>query len=289
MGENSSIAWTDHTVNFVIGCTKVDELCAHCYADTMDDRRFSKTLDGGTKEKPVRHWGPKAPRYLRIANACEEIRLLNDKARKAGRVDRVFINSLSDTFEGRKDLIDARWALFECVLKSDALIFQILTKRPENITKMVPTEWLIDWPKNAWIGTSVGHQKSADTRIPELLKVPAPTRFLSCEPLLNKTDISRWLNLEHRSHQNKPGDPWIDDGWHPAEEPTLYVRKKLHWVIAGGESGDGFRMMDLAWMRQIKDQCKAANVPYFCKQDSSYKPGQRGRIPDDLWIQEFPV
>src|SRR5688572_16996133 len=101
MGENSAIAWTNHTVNFVIGCTKVDELCANCYADTMDERRFSKTLPGTSKENPVRHWGPNAPRYVRGATALNDIRLLNQKARKAGRIDKVFINSLSDTFEGR--------------------------------------------------------------------------------------------------------------------------------------------------------------------------------------------
>lgn len=288
MAENSSIAWTNHTVNFVIGCTKVDELCTNCYADTMDERRFSKTLDGGTKDNPVRHWGPHASRYLRIGNAKEELLTLERKARKAGRIDKVFINSLSDTFEDRGDLETARVVLFETILKCPNLIFQLLTKRPENVRRCVSGGWWNNWPSNAWIGTSVGHQKSADTRIPELLKIPAKTRFLSCEPLLDKVDLSAALRLEHRSHKKGNG-PWIDDGWHPGEESKFFVREKLHWVIVGGESGDRVRVMDIAWARQLFDQCKAARVPFFMKQDSARLPGQRGRIPDDLWVQEFPV
>jgi protein gp37 len=285
MGENSLISWTDHTVNFVIGGTKVDELCAHCYADDMDDRRFSRTLGGGTPATPIRHWSKDAPRYLKWENAVKEIIALDRKAGKAGRIDKVFINSLSDTFEDRRDLDIAREAFFAISMASTNLIFQVLTKRPENINKMVPKQWLENWPKHVWIGASVGHQKSADERIPHLLKVPATIRFLSCEPLLGPVN----LNLTRFVPWANAGGPNECEHGYAAGIPCVRCKPNPVWVIVGGESGDGHRQMDLQWMRSIKEQCNAAGVAFYAKQDSGPRPGMRGRIPDDLWVQEFPV
>jgi protein gp37 len=285
MGENSLISWTDHTVNFVIGCTKVDELCTNCYADDMDDRRFSRTLGGGTPATPIRHWGKDAPRYLKWENAVKEIIALDRKAGKAGRIDKVFINSLSDTFEDRRDLDIAREAFFAISMASTNLIFQVLTKRPENINKMVPKQWLENWPKHVWIGASVGHQKSADERIPHLLKVPATIRFLSCEPLLGPVN----LNLTRFVPWANAGGPNECEHGYAAGIPCVRCKPNPVWVIVGGESGDGHRQMDLQWMRSIKEQCNAAGVAFYAKQDSGPRPGMRGRIPDDLWVQEFPV
>jgi protein gp37 len=281
MAENSLIAWTDHTVNFVIGCSKVDELCANCYADDMDDRRFSRTLGGGTPENPIRHWGPNAPRYLKPENAMKEIAALDRKAGKAGRIDKVFINSLSDTFEDRPDLDIARSALFAVAMASTNLIFQVLTKRPENINRMVPKEWLNGWPAHVWIGTSVGHQKSADTRIPHLLNVPAKVRFLSCEPLLGPVDLK--LHCDKCGYSAR--DAVFQGDHRLCGEPSP---RKIDWVIAGGESGDKRRDMNMDWFRSIHDQCKSSGVAFWAKQDSGPRPGMRGRIPDELWVQEFP-
>jgi protein gp37 len=57
----------------------------------------------------------------------------------------------------------------------------------------------------------------------------------------------------------------------------------INWVIVGGESGPGARHMDPDWARSIRDQCKAAGVPFFFKQMARREP-----IPDDLLIREFP-
>ena len=40
----------------------------------------------------------------------------------------------------------------------------------------------------------------------------------------------------------------------------------LHWVIVGGESGPGARPCQVEWIRNIRNQCKAAGVPIFIKQ-----------------------
>jgi protein gp37 len=215
----------------------------------------------------------------------KEIIALDRKAGKAGRIDKVFINSLSDTFEDRRDLDIAREAFFAISMASTNLIFQVLTKRPENINKMVPKQWLENWPKHVWIGASVGHQKSADERIPHLLKVPATIRFLSCEPLLGPVN----LNLTRFVPWANAGGPNECEHGYAAGIPCVRCKPNPVWVIVGGESGDGHRQMDLQWMRSIKEQCNAAGVAFYAKQDSGPRPGMRGRIPDDLWVQEFPV
>lgn len=61
------------------------------------------------------------------------------------------------------------------------------------------------------------------------------------------------------------------------------------FVIVGGESGPKHRPMEISWLESIADQCAAAGVPLFVKQDCGRKPGQQGQIPDDLWTRkEFP-
>jgi protein gp37 len=66
-------------------------------------------------------------------------------------------------------------------------------------------------------------------------------------------------------------------------------RPSLSWIIVGGESGPGARPMELDWARSLVEQCRDAGVPVFVKQDSGPKPGMQGRIPDNLWIKEFPA
>jgi hypothetical protein len=43
-------------------------------------------------------------------------------------------------------------------------------------------------------------------------------------------------------------------------------RRRLDWVIVGGESGKGARPFDVAWARSIVQQCQATGVPVFVKQ-----------------------
>lgn len=133
--------------------------------------------------------------------------------------------------------------------------------------------WLRNWldgtpPQNVWIGTSVENQEYADKRIPELLKIPAKVRFLSCEPLLSEVSIVETECLA----------PFVKtDG-------TLAI----HWVIAGGESGAKRREMKLEWAESLRDQCKAAGVAFFFKQISAYKSGCLYGVPPELLKQEFP-
>ena len=109
-----------------------------------------------------------------------------------------------------------------------------------------------------WLGTSVEDQAAADARIPELLATPAVVRFLSLEPLLGPVDLTP-LAI-----------PRVWGVCSPRETVRDIVRRfgepMVDWVIVGGESGHRARPCDVAWIRSIVAQCKAAGVAVFCKQ-----------------------
>ncbi len=133
------------------------------------------------------------------------------------------------------------------------------------------TEFIYEgnWPaKNIWLGVSVEDQKAADERIPLLLKTPAAIRFLSCEPLLGPLDISKFMvpeGVHHHPDNTLTGETGMAlNKMVNMVNPEL--KKQLHWVIVGGESGPGARPMHPDWAREIRDQCKASGVAFFFKQ-----------------------
>lgn len=169
---------------------------------------------------------------------------------------------------------DARNQLFTLIEATPNLDWLLLTKRPENVLRMVPAHWRTQFPANVWMGTSVENQAMADKRIPELLKVPAPVRFLSCEPLLGPVEFAEeWLGSEAWR------DASIGNDW-------------INWVIAGGESGPGARPMHPAWATSLQQQCEAAAVPFLFKQWGNWFPRSQWEfnphivLPDDSNISD---
>lgn len=133
--------------------------------------------------------------------------------------------------------------------------YQILTKRPGRMKHWADRN---DWPQNAWAGVSIESEKY----LPRLLlleRVSAAVRFVSAEPLLGPLR-GLWLWMIHRD---------------------------IHWVIAGGESGSVYRALDLDWVRNIRDQCQKANVPFFYKQGSGPRPGRNRELDGRTW-DEMP-
>lgn len=150
----------------------------------------------------------------------------------------VFTCSWSDFFIEQAD--QWRSEAWELLGRCPDLTFQILTKRPERIADHLPAEW----PRhNVWLGVSVENRKQGLPRIDVLREIPAALRFLSIEPLLE--DLGQ-IDLTG-----------------------------IGWVIVGGESGPGHRPMRLEWAKSIRDQCRAAGVPFWFKQVSGPRPGMR--------------
>jgi protein gp37 len=238
------------------------------------------------------------------------------------RPKRIFVNSMSDLFhEALPD--EAIAAVFGVMDAAPRHTFQVLTKRPARMRdwfswiaerpsgllslpcspqlvcagfaqKESRRHWTVPtpmgWPlRNVWLGASCEDQQRADERIPLLLQTRAAVRFVSLEPLLGPIDLERVLwgavgdSTGYFDRDGRERSRWIG-----GQQMTPRPRNWLHWVIVGGESGAGARPCNIEWIRSIVRQCKDAGVPCFVKQDSGPRPGRQGRIPDDLWIKEFP-
>lgn len=249
MAENSKIEWTDHTANFWWGCFKVSPGCQHCYADTLA-HRYGKDI-----------WGPVKTTSRELKTGIwKELPKWNRDAENSGQRRRVFVMSMGDFFEDHPQVTEWRIKAMRLIEECTWLDFQVLTKRPENISFMAGAWMELGWPENVWIGTSVENQEQADKRIPELLKIPARVRFLSMEPLLGAVTLQGGDYPDsHMFLQGNGGD------------------ERIHWVIVGGESGPNARPMHPDWARSIRDQCQAAGVPFFFKQWGEFIPFDQDR------------
>lgn len=255
MAENSAIEWTDHTFNPWRGCTKVSDGCKNCYAETLLDKRYGQVK-----------WGPQGERLRTSEHYWREPFRWNKKAEQAGKRAKVFCASLADVFEGNAQLAPWRMGLWGLIEDTPSLDWLLLTKRPENVFDMTPIAWWEEaWPANVWIGTSVENQEAADKRIPELLRIPAAVRFLSCEPLLGPINLTG--NDEYAVW------PWSE---------ALAQGHGVNWVIVGGESGPGARPMHPDWARSLRDQCQEAGVPFLFKQWGSYAPAIAYNLTDSV-------
>lgn len=164
----------------------------------------------------------------------------------------IFVNSMSDLFhEDVPDTFIRR--VFETMEIAHWHTFQILTKRSQRLAKLAT---VLRWPSNVWMGVSVESQKYIN-RIRDLQTIPASVRFLSIEPLLEAI-------------------------------PNLPL-SGIDWVIVGGESGPRSRRMSRDWVRQIRDQCVARNVPFFFKQWGGVQKKRNGRLLDGQNWDQFPA
>jgi len=239
MGARSKIEWTDSTFNPWVGCTKVrrrksaPSACDYCYAEKWAKR--SGQVEWGdhprrrTTEAYWRNpvtWNGQAPSFQ-----------INNERRQ-----RVFCASLADVFDNQ---VDPEWRsdLFNLIRACDQLDWQLLTKRPQNIRKMLPPDWGDGYP-NVWFGTTAEDADAYRQRVPHLLKVPAAIHFVSYEPAigpLGQLDI---------------------DGLYP------------DWLIIGGESGvrsDLIRLTDPQWARDAIAECRRLGAAPFLKQWGTYK------------------
>ena len=168
--EDSKIAWTNHTFNPWIGCTKVSPGCAHCYAKAQQDDWLRKV-----------EWGPNGTRVRTGPDTWAKPHEWNRAAQRTGTRLKVFCSSLADVFEDRAELAPWRDEVHALIAETPHLDWQLLTKRPEIAAEYYRTHPI---PTNVWLGTSVEDRDRAAQRIPVLRQIPATVRFLSIEPLL---------------------------------------------------------------------------------------------------------
>ena len=238
MGSQSSIEWTDSTFNPWVGCTKVarkgtPSACDFCYAEKWAKR------SGQVK------WG-NYPRRRTTESYWRNAVVWNSRAKffqaKHGRRQRVFCASLADVFDNQ---VDPLWQvdLFKLIRECDQLDWQLLTKRPQNIRKILPSDWGEGYP-NVWLGTTTEDASAYKQRAPFLLRVPATIHFVSYEPAIGPLGQ---LDINGR----------VPD-----------------WVIIGGESGvrsDLIRPTRPQWARDAITECRRVGAAAFLKQWGTYK------------------
>lgn len=272
MAKNSNIEWTDSTVNFWWGCTKVGPGCDHCYAETWSRRTGGNIWGGGVPRRKIKSAVALLHRldndYSRWA-ADHEIAGHHQTSRQ-----RVFIQSMSDLFDLEVPLewFSEAWQTIE---QCSRLHIQIVTKRISAVEKRLAAIGVTTWPKHAGLIITVCNQAEADRDIPRLLalkmKLGIPWVGLSMEPLLGPVDL-RQLHGFHNGATPQTCDAltgYSSDtpyGFVANKLPDPFSRGRVDWVIVGGESGPNARPMHPDWARSLRDQCKAADVPFFFKQ-----------------------
>lgn len=221
----SKIEWTDFTYNPWIGCTRVSEACGNCYAELM------------ARYRNWAAWGLGKPRQK--TKTVGQVLLYQREAAKAGVYFRVFCASLADIFD---EEVPPEWReeVWDLIRQSPNLIWLLLTKRPENFARFLPSDWGDGFP-NVCLMTTVELSKYLH-RVDILAQTPARWRGLSMEPLLGPVTL-------------KPN--------HLAG---------IDWVITGGESGGNARPSNPAWFRSLRDQVQGAGRKFFFKQWGMYAP-----------------
>lgn len=248
----TKIEWCDTVWNPTTGCSPISAGCERCYA-----ARFAKRLVG-------RYGYPKDEPF-RVTLHPERL----EEPLKWKKPRRVFVNSMGDLFHedvpGR--FINEIWMVMRNAIQHTYLI---LTKRPEQMLAWTRAAarakgWPINeiWPDNVWLGITAENQQAADDRIPILLEIPAAVRFVSCEPLLGPINLSNIRDGKGRLDALRgvivypTGDPQYTEQGYPC--------RKLDWVICGGETGPNARPMHPDWVRNLRDQCRDAGIPFFFK------------------------
>ena len=278
----TKIEWTEETWSPVTGCTPVSEGCRNCYAKRMAHRlagrfgypeaphEFDVTLHPDKLDQPF-HWKWKKPR-------------------------KIFVCSMGDLFH--EDVPDGFIAgVWMRMLSNPKHTFQVLTKRPERMSKLVPELFknfftgTADIAENIWLGVTAENQQAADERIPWLLKTPAAVRFVSVEPMLGPVDM--W---EFATREETFGSMYDYRGtyeWYQVAtgiKGAVKYHEGIDWVICGGETGPGAREMEAGWAIDLCEQCDDAGVPFFFKRPGDGFQGDINNLPmiEGEFVRQYP-
>jgi protein gp37 len=229
----TKIEWTNETWNPFVGCNIKSAGCINCYA-----MRQAYRLEHAFNFPAYRGTTRKVKGNIvwtgRVNRSSDSKMAEPLRLREPSLV---FVNSMSDFWH---ENADDRWRAeaLEVMRATPRHRYQVLTKRPENIAGIMQRMGLRSLPDNLWLGCTLEDHRVAG-RAPVLARVPAAVRFLSVEPItarVGKLDLGG-----------------------------------IHWVITGGESGPGARMLHPRWVREVRDQCVSAGVAYFHKQWGAYR------------------
>lgn len=292
MSDKTSIEWTDATWNPIRAtsgrhyCERISPGCDNCYAATMTRRLarhdYPKVSDAGAPGEKIQGVRPMLDQ--------EALRLpLNWKEPR-----KIFVCSMTDLF-GEWMTVPWLAAVFAVIESSPQHTFQILTKRPTLMKKVLTPEFYAGpvrkygydllgskysannpgWPlPNVWLGTSVESDAYA-WRARVLAEIPAAVRFISAEPLLGPlTNLELGQPVQVHEHVSPVMAVETREALNEMYSAVVkqYFAPKIHWVIAGGESGAKARPPHPDWFRDLRDRCQVAGVAFFFKQWGEHAP-----------------
>lgn len=278
MADVSDIAWCDSTVNLWSGCTRISDGCQNCYAEKLS-KRFG--VEWGGALKYFTGGLPKIAQYQRGAARF---------IAKHGRPRRVFINSLSDFFDNQAEPEQQRRACQEFEL-AENVIFILVTKRPQNVHKIVPPKWMAPggWPANVWLLVTGENQVEFDRRVAWLMNIPAPVRGVSIEPMLEAIDVT-WAIYHRRDDIER--QMRLRGIVQKSQRMPRFIAG-LNWLIIGGESGRLARRFDVAWANRIVLDAHLSTARVFVKQLGQAEHPETFRdytsFPRSLQVRHFPA
>lgn len=240
--------WWDIGLQLVEGCTKVSPGCDNCWSlSAANMRRFNPNPKIAARyEDTVTHWIHR-----------EE----GERPNWTGKVNLQW-QDLDKIGKGRKPQVYTFWNdLFHEGVEEkfiDEVMVRIIqrrdhfyiacTKRPERALKYFSSRYPMAFDNRLMLMTTTENQEQADLRVPILLQTPGVLHGLSVEPMLGPIEI-------HKG--------WIWEPYHAHDYP--FIKPRLHWVIAGPETGPHRRSADIAWFNSFLGQAESAGVPYFQK------------------------
>lgn len=244
MADKTGIAWTDHTWNPWLGCFKVSQGCKHCYADTLTSGRMGLDV-----------FGPDLTKRKRTGKQVwSNPRKWDREALEARTPARTFCASLADFFEDAPGPNAWRPDAWRVIRSTPWLDWQLLTKRPELLSRMLPDDWGDGYP-NVWLGTSIESNEVQERSI-KLVSVPAVVHFISYEPALA-----------------------------PIDQVSLF---DIEWIIVGGESGPGYRPMDFDWVRDVRRRCEMLDIAFFFKQSAAIRTEMGIKLDGEI-VRNYPA
>lgn len=242
----TKIEWADNSLNGIYGCTKCSPGCDHCFSLSMSHRQVHMgNYPAGITEKISYFPGCTGPGIRWTGKVVtDEARMVKAfKCLPIRKPARVFAFSMADLFHPQvSDSFRDRF--FELTQAYAHHTYLVLTKREDEMVQYFSADEVYPLP-NVQLGLTICNQEEAIRKLPAFVSLREWVLFLSVEPILGPVDISPWLG------PFVCGEPPIDQ------------------IICGAETGPGKRDMDLAWARNLRDQCQAAGVPFFFKKDSN--------------------
>lgn len=169
---------------------------------------------------------------------------------------KVFVNSMSDLFQKEvpDDYVED---VGRVMVDANWHTFQVLSKRSERLSELLKTKLrFAAEERHIWWGVSVEDKRYGLPRIEHLRSSPAAVRFLSVEPLL--------------------------------EDLGDFDMTGIDWAIVGGESGNGARPMEQAWVEKIMHICRRDHVKFFFKQWGGVHKSTTGRQLRGRTYDEIP-